>query len=232
MLKQREKPGQRLHLQCDLALIPDSGSITEVTAEEKGVLHLKVTASGIDGHSARPWLAQNAVDRLLAFYHDMTRLFDDFAKTEDHWHPTCSLTVLNTPNRMTNRIPAKAVAGIDIRFPPPFQSKTIVDQIKEITDENIQVDVLLCGEPCRFEPDPAYLDVTEKVTGQKPKLSNSHGASDARFFCQAEIPVILSRPEVGNLHTAGEWVGIESLKQLYMIYYQYTVQRLGLVKSA
>ena len=36
-------------LRCNVAMIPDGGSLNEVTVEEKGILHLKIQCNGTFG---------------------------------------------------------------------------------------------------------------------------------------------------------------------------------------
>ena len=65
-----------LGLRCDLAIIPDGGSLNRVTIEEKGILHLRAKAKGRAGHAARPWLAHNALQHLSD---QLTRLGQHFS---------------------------------------------------------------------------------------------------------------------------------------------------------
>ena len=46
-------------LKAGAVIIPDGGSIDRITLEEKGILHLKIIASGESAHAARPWLGKN-----------------------------------------------------------------------------------------------------------------------------------------------------------------------------
>ncbi len=42
------------------------------------------------------------------------------------------------------------------------------------------------------------------------------------------IPVIMSRPIVGNLHSRDEWVDVQSMLQFYRICERFVEQKLGL----
>ena len=52
-------------LRCQLAIIPDGGSLNEITIAEKGILHRRVFCRGEAAHAARPWLVENALHRLI-----------------------------------------------------------------------------------------------------------------------------------------------------------------------
>ena len=56
-------------------------------------------------------------------------------------------------------------------------------------------------------------------------LAQSHGGSDARFIAAHNIPCILSRPLVGNLHSIDEWIDIDSMGTFYRIYQQYIKEK-------
>jgi len=56
------------------------------------------------------------------------------------------------------------------------------------------------------------------------------GGSDARFLCRHDIPVLMSRPLVGNLHAADEWIDIASMVQFHRIIARYLEERLQWVE--
>ena len=98
--------------------------------------------------------------------------------------------------------------------------------IKKHLDDDMACEVLIQAESSRFTPDPLFLDVTKEITGKPVKLCQEHGATDARFLSSLNIPVILSRPEVGNLHSENEWIDIESMVTTYRIYERYFEKKL------
>ena len=53
-------------LRRGVAILPDGGSMNEVTVREKGILHLRLRAEGHAGHAARPWLGPNALRELMS----------------------------------------------------------------------------------------------------------------------------------------------------------------------
>ena len=52
-------------VRCKSAMIPDGGSLSEVTVEEKGILHVHVSCDGHSAHAARPWFGKNPIDILM-----------------------------------------------------------------------------------------------------------------------------------------------------------------------
>ena len=83
------------------------------------------------------------------------------------------------------------------------------------------------AESTHLAPDPLYLQVTEDLTGEAVRLVRASGGSDARFIAQFGIPVVLSRPLVGNLHGLDEWIDIESMGLYYRICEEFILRKLG-----
>lgn len=218
-------------LRCRLAIIPDGGSLNDITLEEKGILHQRVHASGEAAHAARPWLVENALHRLIASLGRLTGHFESLREPSEsdgsHWYPTCSVTQASTPNTSVNRIPGRAEASLDIRFPPPHRMASMEKRVEELlgVDEHLRVETLIGAEPTVLDPDPAYIAITEAVTGRPVRQVKASGGSDARFLCAHGIPVILSRPLVGNLHADDEWIDIESMETYFTICDRYLQQR-------
>lgn len=219
---------EQVGLRCGTAIIPDSGSVNDIAVEEKGTLHLRITARGAAGHGSRPWLADNACDRIIGALGRIRAHFDAFHGSEDHWHPTCAFTVVETQNHVPNRIPDRAEVTCDIRFPAPHTVAEMQAEIARLLGEQMELEVLVAAEPTYLAPDPLYLEVTQEITGQPVRLIREHGGSDARYIAQYGIPVIMTRPYVGNLHAYDEWVDIASMEMLYRIYETYIVKKLGL----
>ncbi len=213
-------------LRCGAAIIPDSGSLNEIAVEEKGMLHLKIHVRGTAGHACRPWLADNPMDRMFTAINRIRDHFNKLANGDGYWYPTCTFTGIHTPNRVANRIPDNTETTCDIRFPSPYTTDQMISAIKGLLDDQMQIETLVSAEPTLLSPDPLYLKVTEEITGQPVSLLREHGGSDARYIARYGIPVIMSRPFIGNLHTDNEWIDLESMETLYRIYERYLEAKL------
>jgi len=104
----------------------------------------------------------------------------------------------------------------------------LMSEITLLLDENMRMEPLVSAEPTHLAPDPLYLTVTEEITGKPVTLIREHGGSDARFIAKFGIPVIMTRPLVGNLHAIDEWVDIATMETLYRIYERYLERKLGM----
>ena len=98
--------------------------------------------------------------------------------------------------------------------------------MRTVLDQGISAEPIIAAEPSRLSPDPAFFDACERVLGHRPTELREHGGSDARFLARKGIPVIMSRPTVGNLHSRREWIDIDSMLDFYEIYRRYLETRL------
>ncbi|MCH7590120.1 M20 family metallopeptidase [PVC group bacterium] len=220
------------NLRCGAALIPDGGSLNEITIEEKGILHIKIRCQGRAAHAARPWLGDNPIEKLMDRLSNLQKYFSSFKRDEDHWFPTCSITIIGTENQTINRVPSNCEAVCDIRFPSPFTIQEIMDKTREALGADVEIEVVISAEPTHLSPDPLYQQVTEEITGEPAALVREHGGSDARFIYAGGVPIMMSRPIVGNLHAENEWIDIQSMIKYYRICEKYlTIKLLKKSKS-
>ena len=166
------------------------------------------------------------MERLVDAAARLRKNFDSLKQDEGHWHPTCALTIVKTPNQTVNRIPSEAEGALDIRFPPPYTVKEMLNHVHNLLGDGVNTHTLISAEPTHLSPDPLYLSVSEEITGKPTNLEKEDGGSDARFIGRLNIPVIVSRPVVGELHSIDEWIDIESMETFYRIYELYLKRKL------
>ncbi len=214
-------------LRCRTAIVPDGGSIDQIVVEEKGILQLQLESAGKSCHTARPWLGTNALQQLVLSLHRIEKLFPPRSNDPHHWQETCSVTRISTPNRSVNRIPNHASAALDIRFPAPQSAAQHIDRITSVLAPGVAVSAIIVAEPSMLDPDPAFFDACRRILGTTPARQREHGGSDARFLTRRQIPVIMSRPLCGQLHSRREWIDISSMLQFYHVYRTYLGERLA-----
>ena len=116
---------------------------------------------------------------------------------------------------------------MDIRFVPPQTSASILEQIRGVLSAGVSASLIVSAEPTHLAPDMEFLRITESVTGEDASLVRSSGGSDGRFFSNVGIPVLISRPRVGNLHGRNEWIEIDSMISYFRICREYILKKCG-----
>jgi succinyl-diaminopimelate desuccinylase len=216
-------------VRCGCVINPDGGSLNEVTTDEKGATHLRLSCHGKSCHAARPWHGDNALLKMMNGLKALDTSFAELQTDPLHWHPTCSVSIVETDNKSVNRVPSHASAAIDIRFPRPYTLADIHARVRTCLGPDIEVEELLGAEPVHLDPDPLFLECCSELCGEPARTVRDSGASDSRFIVEQGIPVIMSRPKVGNLHARDEWIDIESMITFYRICERYLERKLDLV---
>ena len=77
-------------------------------------------------------------------------------------------------------------------------------------------------------PNPAFMAIGERLLGRPMGVVRTAGTSDARFLSGRGIPVIISRPRVGNIHRPDEWIYIASMLHYYRMLQEFITHHLAL----
>ncbi len=192
----------------------------------RGSLTARLTAYGVQGHSAYPERARNPLPALV-------RLLDRLAARKldagtAHFGPsTLAITTIDTGNTASNVIPAQARATVNIRFNDAHSGPSLSDWIETETDRaakefgvGIAARFDISGESFVTAPG-AFTDLVTRAvaleTGVTPVHSTAGGTSDARFV-KRHCPVV----EVGlhgpTMHQVDERVEIAQVEALTRVY--------------
>jgi succinyl-diaminopimelate desuccinylase len=191
----------------------------------RGSLTGRLTAHGVQGHTAYPQRADNAAHRLVAMLHALTT-----AKLDDgteHFQPsTLQVSTIDIGNPASNVIPASAQAVFNIRFNDRWTSEMLKDWLAERLDGvggHYTLDIRVSGESFLVPPGIIGDQLAEaigRVTGRTPEFSTTGGTSDARFI-QAFCPVAEFGLVGQTMHQVDEQVELADLAALTEIYHTF-----------
>jgi succinyl-diaminopimelate desuccinylase len=217
-------------------MVPDHCVVGEPTSGEwlgdtvkigrRGSVNFQVTATGVQGHTAYPHLADNPVPKLA-------RLVDRVASVPldegtEHFQPsTLAVTSFDVGNPAHNVIPAAATAKFNVRFNSMHSAESLTawmqlhcDAVAAELGGSFAVTALPGADCFLTEPGPLVEIVSaavERETGRKPKLTTTGGTSDARFV-KSYCPVVELGPTNATIHQADERIGVAELEALSRIY--------------
>ncbi|MFA5178564.1 MAG: M20/M25/M40 family metallo-hydrolase [Candidatus Paceibacterota bacterium] len=232
--KQKEKPSLGLMLTNDeeiggeygvkilakqfkpeFVIIPDGGkNLKDIVLSQKGLLHFKIWTKGKSCHGSRPFLGENAIEKIIDIYRKIELLIPE-SKKED-WDNTVNLGKING-GEVVNKVPHYAEAYFDVRFINSYEREKIMKGLKSIT-KNFKM--LAYGNACNQKPVrfiEAYRKMAEKELKSKIEYSKVEGASDARFFVEKGIPVLITKINCANIHAENEWVDLKQMQSFYNI---------------
>ena len=111
-----------------------------------------------------------------------------------------------------NQVPEQAEAIFDIRYTENDDVDDLVQQIQAAVASEVTIQD---REPLFISPESAYRDRLLAITPDT-RTGIAHGASDARFLTQFDIPGIVWGADGNNSqHSTDEHVEIQSLARLY-----------------
>lgn len=205
-----------------LAIVPDGGENFDLVTEEKGVMQIKLSCVGKEAHSAYLWDGENSAKRLIAI---LNKLFETYPEPKDNrdWRTSINMAKFICDTDF-NKVPDYAEMLLDIRHINKDSKTSILNTIKNI-DERVLIEVLAEGSEFICDEDNLevinYCKVADKIIGKTINKTKIPSSSDARFFYEKDIPTIIMNPVCGNLHMDDEWVSIQSLEKLKLIYEEY-----------
>jgi succinyl-diaminopimelate desuccinylase len=193
-----------------------------------------VTVHGVQGHVAYPHLADNPVRAALKMAEAlMDPPFD--AGTADFQPSNLEVTSIDTGNRATNVIPARASFAFNIRHNDTWNAETMQAEIIRRLNAAAANQALRPGRmPARYDitwaerPSHVFLTRDERLiaslsaaieasTGRTPRLSTTGGTSDARFI-KDYCPVVEFGLVGQTMHMVDENVAVADLEALTRIY--------------
>jgi succinyl-diaminopimelate desuccinylase len=199
----------------DVVVMPDGGANMRLVTEQKGILRLRIVSGGKPVHSSRPWLGENAIEVLWRGYQALLRAYPTPADEED-WRVSIALTELHggiTPNT----VPWQAEATLDIRFPGSITTgpQLFTAISRRLARYGITAHMVVHIPPFSIDPDAPQIDRLQAIAramrlGPLP-LVREAGASDARYFSQLGVPVLMFQPDCFGWHGTDEWVDLASL---------------------
>lgn len=203
-------------------ILPDGGAEEwqfEKTA--KGIWQIKVKASGESAHSSRPWEGSNAIQNLCRFIDDLSKKFpQEPCGQNDHFHNTINVGYMQG-GEVINKIPNEAEAWIDIRFNTKSNHQTLKALVNKVRKNHsrIKIEEIVFANSYSLNTKNHYInsfsEEVKKIKKITPGFSDAYGASDARFFSEKGIPVILIKPRGGEHHGRHEWIDIKDLNYFY-----------------
>jgi len=203
---------------CKVAFVPDAGKNFKIITSEKGILHFKMIAKGRAAHGSRPWQGENAIDKLIVVYQRLRNVFPN-PKNNNDWRISLNLGKIQGGDAV-NKVADFAEAYLDLRYPENYNQKKIVRKIKKLAS-GLKIEILTGGMPFYTSKNNSYIlkyhKICRQILKRAPSFIKHPAASDARFFSEKKIPVILTAPIKGGEHGRYEWVDTESLEKLYNI---------------
>ncbi len=200
------------------------GNFDRLLVAQKGILSLRLKASGRSCHASTPWRGDNPIDKLIGGYAKIKQLFPSVSENRA-WNNTAAATVIRSGS-VANQIPDTAEMVLNIRFIGGTDPKQLKNKIEKISGLSVLVESL-----------SPFVEVSEKhpfikklLTALKKginpavKIGKMNGATDMRHFLDSEAIAVLGLKGHGA-HASDEWLLLNSLPRLEEVIYNYILNK-------
>jgi len=211
----------QLGVVADFVVIGEHSGL-DVVADSKGLFHVILRATGAGGHSAYPWLGDNALLRLLSALNRVMARYPVPAAEE--WRTTVNLARVQTPNRTFNQIPAEAQAWLDVRYPAEDGSfngrsaEQIAAYFAELCGPDVGIAVDHLDPPHHADHDRADIAGLRRAArsqGYGGELLRKHGAGDGRHYYQRGVDAVAFGVGGSGQHGPQEYADIDTIVPYY-----------------
>lgn len=196
-------------IKTDFCIVLDGGSVEKIVVKEKGIATVKLTSRGKAAPGDRPWLGENAMEKLID---DFVKLRAYFVKSAPaHQDRAVVINRVHTGN-LHDQIPEYAEASVEIRYTGKDDMERLLYTMQKELHSQIVVEAV---EPLFPGGEPAHLKLLSGISA-KTRVGFEDGANDARFLAQFGINgIVWGADGDGSRHTLKEHVNIESVYELY-----------------
>jgi succinyl-diaminopimelate desuccinylase len=222
------------HLVRNEIISPDAAIVGEPTSlrlvrAQRGACWVRVKTKGLAAHGSAPERGRNAILHMAEI---LTHLPETLPNVS---HPVLGGPSINVGTiaggEKVNMVAGSCMVEIDRRTLPGETSEGVVAEIRaaveraraRYADLDATVELAFHGEPFEVDEDSALVrDVFEALTaarGAPPELMGFRGASDARYFAEAGIPVVVCGPgDITLAHTVREHVELAEVETASVAY--------------
>ena len=199
--------------QADLAILLEPTDLT-VQAGCVGTLIARVTFSGVSGHAARPWLADNAIHRAIgglsrvASYERREAMIAGLPFFE-----VVSVTRLEG-GLADNVVPDRAVATLNLRYPPDRSPQEAEDLVRSLVPTDATVEIAGNSPPGDVAADAPL--VRRLLAQSDLPIGPKQAWTNVADFTSRGIPAINFGPGATRYaHRRDELVELTALERAY-----------------
>ena len=211
-------------IQPDYAIFGEPSGLEKVVFGYKGILTVKVVVETPSGHSAAPWLFDNAIEKAMEFWKQINRLHLREEKLKSRFYSiTSCLTGIKGGNNSGSFIPSECEILIQMRIPPQLTPDQVFEEVKrkidryKATNPKVKVSVEPVDVAKAFEADRRSIIVRalawgiRKTTLNYASFSRKTGTRDMNVLGnELKIPVVTYGPGDSRLdHTPNEHINIQ-----------------------
>ncbi len=193
---------------CDLAFIPDGGDNWHIVEEARGILNVELKIGGKSAHGARPWKGESAITKLFQVGEKLKKMYPSSSEKYD---VTINYGKISGGSAI-NQVADNASLWLDIRYTPKVSETEIMKNL-QTTFPDIKIEIFDSLPPFFINTQNKYIQQWLQLInlqGNEKVFIKEDAATDGPYFTENNIPVIISKPNGGDIHTEQEWISLSS----------------------
>jgi succinyl-diaminopimelate desuccinylase len=203
-------------------VIVGESSGLRIVNESKGMLVVRLLATGRNAHAAYQWLGDNALVKLQRSVASLLGRYP--VATAEAWRTTVNLAWVRTQNQARNQVPADAEALLDIRFPPgdpDLPGRTAAEvtaYLAGFCEPGVTPVIDALDQPHQAAPDRPEvrrLAAAARNQGYPGDLMRKHGVSDGRFYGGLGMPAVAFGVGGDGQHGPEEYADLRTVAPYY-----------------
>ena len=209
-------------IKADIVLDNDvGGDIGKIVSKCKNPVFVKLIAKGLEAHGSTPWSGIDANELLLQTWQNIRKIYPyyaaDLPQPKDTWFDTVHFATING-GQVSNIISNYAEALLDFRLTENSSIENLKQNLNKCMVKGVEYKIVSSSTPVVMaENNPiilAYKEFAEHILGRQIEFEHIGGATDSRAFAVKGSTVIMHSGSGDGMHALGEYVELESVKQI------------------
>lgn len=210
------------HISAKIVLDNDvGGDITKIVSKCKNPVFVKLIATGKEAHGSTPWAGIDANELLMKTWQNIRQIYPyyaaDLPQPQDTWFDTVHFAKIEG-GQVSNIISNYAEALLDFRLTENSSLENLENNLQKCLEKGVEYKIVSSSTPVVMdEQNPDILDYkrfAEGIMNKKIEFEHIGGATDSRSFAVKGSTVIMHSGTGDGMHASGEYVEIESVKQI------------------
>ena len=197
------------------------GDITKIVSKCKNPVFVKLIADGKEAHGSTPWEGIDANELLIQSWNNLRQIYPYYAKDlpqpQNTWFDTVHMALING-GQVSNVLSNHAEALLDFRLTENSTLEHLEENLQKCLVKGVTYKIVSSSTPVVMDENNPYIleykHFAENILGRPIEFEHIGGATDSRAFAVKGSVVIMHSGTGEGMHAAGEYVEIESVKQI------------------
>lgn len=207
-----------LGYRAKVIMVPDGGnSLQKIPVETRGIVQISISLNGKERPPSSLKRMENPIEKLMSVYF---RFKKELLKNREDL--LINLGRIQGGEAL-NKVSRECKIDFEVRFRHPYKSASVYKLMKKhFRGRNIIKNVMIEADPIMISKNNTFLvrykKIAQDVLKKKVIFGKQNGSHDGRYFAYKGIPIITTRPNSGGMHSDCEYVDINALYNLFVIY--------------